>query len=48
MGAPNNIETLDLLIRYVIDTWDRLREDLMNYLINTIERRVKVVINTEG
>jgi hypothetical protein len=48
VGAPNNAETLDLLIRCVIDTWDRLGEDLMNRLIDTIERRVKAVIDTEG
>jgi transposase len=28
VGAPNNVETLDLLIRCVMDTWDRLGEDL--------------------
>jgi len=48
VGAPNNAETLDLLIRCAIDTWNRLGEDLLNRLIDTMERRVKAVIEAEG
>jgi hypothetical protein len=31
-----------------MDTWDRLKEGLLNRLIDTIERRVKAVIDAEG
>ena len=48
VGAPNNAETLDLLIRSAMDTWDRLGEDLLNRLIDTMERRVKAVIEAKG
>jgi hypothetical protein len=48
LNAPNNAETLDLLIRAVMDTWERLGEDLFNTLIDTMERRVKVVVEAEG
>src|ERR1700712_3917007 len=36
VGAPNTAETLDLLIRCAIDTWERLGEDLLNRLIDTM------------
>jgi hypothetical protein len=48
VSAPNNTETLDLLIRCAINTWDKLGESLLNKLINTIEARVKAVIDAEG
>jgi hypothetical protein len=48
LNAPNNAETLDLLIRAVMDTWERLGEDLFNTLIDTMERRVKAVVEAEG
>jgi transposase len=48
LNAPNNAETLDLLIRAAMDTWERLGEDLFNTLIDTMERRVKAVVEAEG
>jgi hypothetical protein len=48
VSAPNNAKTLNLLIRCAIDTWDRLGEGLLNRLIDTMERRVKAVIDAEG
>jgi len=48
VSAPNNAETLDLLIRCAIDIWDRLGKELLNRLINTIVYRVKVVLDVEG
>lgn len=48
VGAPNNAETLDLLIRCAIDTWERLGEQLLNRLIDTMEHRVKAVLDAEG
>lgn len=48
VGIPNNTETLDLLIRCAIDTQDRLGEELLNRLIDTIVHRVKAVLDTEG
>jgi hypothetical protein len=48
VNAPNNAKTLNLLIKYVINTWDRLRESLLNKLINIIKRRVKAIIEAEG
>jgi hypothetical protein len=48
VGAPNNTETLDLLIRCAIDTWEKLGEDLLNRLIDTIGYRVHAVIEPEG
>jgi len=48
VGAPNNAKTLDLLIRYAIDMWNRLKEDLLNRLIDIIKYRVKAVIKAKG
>ena len=48
VSVPNKAETLDLLIRYVINTWDRLKEEPLNRLIDTMERRVKAVIEAKG
>jgi len=48
VGAPNNAETLDLLIRCAINTWDRLGESLLNRLIDTMVHRVIAVIEAEG
>ena len=48
VGAPNNAKTLDLLIRCAIDMWERLGKELLNRLIDTMERRVKAVIEAEG
>jgi len=48
VSAPNNAETLDLLIRCAIDTWDRLGEELLNRLIDTMVHRVKAVLDVEG
>jgi len=48
VGAPNTAETLDLLIRCAIDTWERLGEDLLNRLIDTMVHRVEAVIKAEG
>jgi transposase len=48
VSAPNNAETLDLLISCAIDTWDRIGEQLLNRLIDTMERRVKAVLDAEG
>ena len=46
--APNTVETLDLLIRCTIDTWDRLGTGLLNRLVDTMKNRVKGVIKAEG
>jgi transposase len=48
VGVFNNAEALDLWIRYAMDTWDRLGEDLLNRLINAMECRVRAVINAKG
>jgi hypothetical protein len=48
VGAPNNVETLDLLIRCAIDTWNRQGEELLNRLIDTMVNRVKAVIEAKG
>jgi hypothetical protein len=48
VSTLNNADTLDLLIRCAIDTWDRLGEALLSRLIDTIVHRVKAVINAEG
>ena len=48
VGIPNNTETLDLLIRYAMDIWNRLGESLLNRLVNIMEYRVKAVIEAEG
>jgi hypothetical protein len=48
VGAPNNAKTLDLLIRCTMDIWERLKEELLNKLIDIMERRVKAVIEAEG
>jgi hypothetical protein len=48
VGALNNAETLEHLIKYVMDTWDRMGEQLLNRLIDKMERRVKAVLDTEG
>jgi hypothetical protein len=42
------MHTPDLLIRYAMDTWNRLGEDLLNRLVDTMEHRVKAVIDAEG
>ena len=47
-GALNTTETLDLLIRYIIDTWNRLREELLNKLIDILIHRVEAIIKAEG
>jgi hypothetical protein len=31
-----------------MDTWERLGEDLFNRLIDTMERKVKAVVEAEG
>jgi hypothetical protein len=48
VNAPNNEDTLDLLIRCAIDTWDRLGEKLLNKLIDIMVHRVKAVIAAKG
>jgi transposase len=48
IGAPNNTETLDLLIRCAIATWERIGEELLNRLIDTMVHRVKAIIKAEG
>jgi hypothetical protein len=48
VGAPNNVETLDLLIRCAIDKWNRQGEELLNRLIDTMVNRVKAVIEAKG
>jgi hypothetical protein len=48
LNVFNNVETLDLLIKAVMDTWERLGKDLFNTLINIMERRVKVVVEAKG
>ncbi len=48
VGAPNTTETLEHLIKCAIDTWDRMGEQLLNKLIDTMERRVKAVLDAEG
>ncbi len=48
VGVPNTTETLEYLIKYIIDIWDRMGEQLLNKLINTIKQRVKAVLDTEG
>lgn len=47
IDAPNTAETLDLLIRCAIDTWERIGEELLNKLIDTMVHRVKAVIDAE-
>jgi hypothetical protein len=48
VNAFNNAETLNLLIKCAIDTWDKLKEGLLNKLINIIKRKVKAVIDVKG
>jgi hypothetical protein len=48
VNVLNNAKTLNLLIKCIMDTWDKLGEDLFNKLINTMERKVKAVIDAEG
>ncbi|CZT11978.1 uncharacterized protein RAG0_15978 [Rhynchosporium agropyri] len=48
VGAPNTVETLDLLIRCTIDTWERLGDVSLNRLIDTMVHRVEAVIKAEG
>jgi hypothetical protein len=36
VGAPNNVELLDLLIRCAIATWNSLGEGILNRLIDTM------------
>lgn len=48
VGAPNTIATLDYLIRCAMNTWDIIGEELLNKLIDTMEHRVKAVIDANG
>ena len=48
VGAPNTAETLDLLIRCSIATWDLLGEDLLNKMVDTMTHRVEAIIAAEG
>ena len=48
VGAPNNAETLDLLIRCAIATWERLEESMLNRLIDTMKHRVDAVLEANG
>jgi hypothetical protein len=48
VSALNNAKTLNLLIKCAINTWDKLKEGLLNKLINTIKRKVKAIINVKG
>ncbi len=48
VGVLNNAETLEHLIECVMDTQDRMGERLLNRLIDTMERRVKAVLDAEG
>jgi transposase len=48
VSAPNNAETLDLLIRCAIATWERLEESMLNRLIDTMKHRVDAVLEANG
>jgi hypothetical protein len=48
VGVPNNVESLDLLIRCAIATWDSLGEGILNRLIDTIVHRRQAVEDANG
>ena len=48
VDAPNTVETLDLLIRCAINTWDIIGEELLNRLVDTMVHRVKAVLDAQG
>jgi hypothetical protein len=48
VDALNNAETLELLIKCAIDTWDKMGEALLDRLVDTMVNRVKAVIDAKG
>jgi hypothetical protein len=48
VDAPNTAATLEHLIEAAIETWERLEEDLLNKLIDTMENRVQAVLKADG